>query len=385
MANFFGRHTVRKDTFPKEDTRTPLYLMYGVDCSGSMSEDTRVIGENGETKYVRKIDQANEGFKLCAKSINRFAKENTRFLPKWQVVELNTYCKPIFSDFVTVHDHTLTESQFKAEGSTNIEALFNSFASFITQKHLGGYNRAVNIIVISDGVPTDIDGWALSETEYKKRVDKFKAYLDEHDFSRNVEFYFIAVGDDAEPFGRYFAGDEHFFKVDECESIADKLDFVTRQTLADSTTIQTNPIDFSDDDEEDDDEDIDEAYDDEEELDEDEESDDYEDFEEDEEDEDEDDIEARKKALEQYREELIKKMQEDLDNGLFDSDNDENPDEIEYYDYVDEEEDNEDNDDEVEEDESYEEDGEDNEDNVEEDGEEEDDDGDGSLDSILNF
>lgn len=246
-----ARGAIKGKQAPKEDARTPLYMLYGIDCSGSMSEDIRVIGEDGETKYVSKIDQANEGFRLCAKSINRFARENTRFLPKWHVVELNTYCKPVFSSFVTVHDHSLAESQFTANGSTNIEALFNTFATFITQKHLGNYNRAVNVIVLSDGVPTDVDGWALSETEYKKRVDKFKAYLDEHDFSRNVEFYFIAVGDDAEPFGRYFAGDDHFYKVEDCESLADKLDFVTRQTLANSTTVATKPIDFSDEEDED--------------------------------------------------------------------------------------------------------------------------------------
>lgn len=248
-----SKGTLKGHAVPKEDSRTPLCLLYGIDCSGSMGEETRIINENGESVFVPKIQQANEGFAMCAKSINRFAKENTRFLPKWQVIELNTYSKPVFPSFVTVHDHSLSESQFSAGGSTNIEAWINNVLQFLNKKHLGNYNRAVNIILLSDGVPTDIDGWALSPEAYKKIVDKFKAYLDEHDFSRNVEFYFIAVGDDAEPFGRYFAGDDHFFKVEDCESIADKLDFVTRQTLADSTTVATNPIDFSDDEEDDDD------------------------------------------------------------------------------------------------------------------------------------
>jgi len=248
-----SRGTLKGHAAPKEDMRTPLCLLYGIDCSGSMGEETRIVNENGESVFVPKIQQANEGFAMCAKSINRFAKENTRFLPKWQVIELNTYCKPIFQSFVTVHDHSLSESQFAAGGSTNIEAWINNILQFLTKKHLGNYNRAVNIILLSDGVPTDIDGWALSTEAYTKIVDKFKAYLDEHDLSRNVEFYFIAVGDDAEPFGRYFAGDDHFFKVEDCESIADKLDLVARQTLADSTTVATNPIDFSNDDEEDED------------------------------------------------------------------------------------------------------------------------------------
>ena len=61
-----------------------------------------------------------------------------------------------------------------------------------------------------------------------------------------MELYFIAVGDAAEPFGRYFAGDEHFFKVEESESIAEKLDYVTRQSLVESSTIPTNPLGFDD-------------------------------------------------------------------------------------------------------------------------------------------
>lgn len=242
----------------KDDTRIPLYMLLAVDSSGSMGEQTLVVNENGESVYVSKIDQANEGVKLAAKSIRRFEMENTRFQVKWQVFELNTYSKPIFSGFESVNDHSLAESVFKAEGSTNIEPLFNGFASFITRKYLGGYNRAVNIILLSDGVPTDIDGWALSEAEWKAKVDKFKAYLDENDFSRNVEFYFIAVGDEAEPFGRYFAGDDHFLKVEDTESIADKIDFATRLSLANSSTIPTEPIDFGDDDDAADEDDFDE-------------------------------------------------------------------------------------------------------------------------------
>lgn len=259
----------------KDDTRTPLYMLFAVDSSGSMGESTHVINESGESMYIPKIDQANEGVRLAVKSMQRFMKENTRFQIKWLPFELNTYSKPIFSGYESVNDHSLAESVFKAEGSTNIEPLFNGFASFISRKYLGGYNRAVNIILISDGVPTDIDGWALSETEWKGKVDKFKAYLDENDFSRNVEFYFIAVGDEAEPFGRYFAGDDHFLKVEDTESIADKIDFATRLSLANSSTVPTEPIDFGDDeDDEEEDEELDE--DDEEDFDTDE--DDEEDF-----------------------------------------------------------------------------------------------------------
>ena len=61
------------------------------------------------------------------------------------------------------------------------------------------------------------------------------------DYARNVDLYSIAVGDDAcEEMLKYFSGDERFFLVSESESIADKLDFVTRQTLAHHTTVPVN-------------------------------------------------------------------------------------------------------------------------------------------------
>lgn len=268
MTNFWHNNSISRGVtkgapVAKEDSRNPLYLLYCIDCSGSMSEETMIYSEDGTAKYIPKIVQANEGFRLAGESINRFAKENVRFLPKWQVIPFSTYSNPLFPSFETVHDHSLTESQFTANGSTNIEALFNTVVSFLTKKHLGNYNRAVNIFLLSDGIPTDIDGWALSEDKYKRIVDKFKEYLEKNDLDRSVELYFITVGEAAEPFGKYFAGEEHCFRVEESQSIADVIDWVTRESLADVTSAPTNPIDFSDyddDDEEfeDDDEDIDE-------------------------------------------------------------------------------------------------------------------------------
>ncbi len=245
LCNLFKKGTVLGVRNQKDDTRKPLYLLYGSDSSGSMNETTYIVNENGESSYVPKIDQANLGFKKAVKSMIRFQKENVRFQIKYNVISFNTYATPLFSSYVSVNDHTLNETEFEANGSTNIEALFNTFCEFISRKHLGHYNRAVNIILTSDGVPTDVEGYTLSEERWTRIVDKFKAYLDENDFSRNVELYFIAIGDEAEKFGRYFAGDDHFFRVEECESIAEKLDFVTRKSMADSTTITTNPIDFS--------------------------------------------------------------------------------------------------------------------------------------------
>ncbi len=237
----------------KEETRTDLFEMFFCDTSGSMGCATRVVGETGEEKSIPKIDQLNEGFKMAHKSMLRFMDENTRFFIKYQLIELNTYCKAMFNTYKNVDDdgYNLSEIKFTADGVTNIEALFNTAIQFINKKHLGNYNRTLNIVMMSDGIPTDVNGFALSKERSRKIVDKFKGYLDEHDLSRNVAFYFIAIGDEAEEFGRYFAGDDHFYKVEDCESISEKFDFVTRQTLADSTTSSMPCINFGEDENED--------------------------------------------------------------------------------------------------------------------------------------
>lgn len=258
----------------KDETRVPLCMIGIYDTSGSMSMDTHYIDENGGDVYKPKIQQLNEGLKRQIVSYRRFMKENTKFCIKHQVIELNSYCQPLFPTFKSINDSefSVDEISFTADGVTNIEAVFNTTVKFITKEHLGGYNRAVNVIMMSDGVPTDVNGYALGEAAWKRIVDKFKAYLADHDLARNVDLYFIAVGDEAEAFGRYFAGDEHFFSVDDSESIADKLDFVTRLTLANSTTIpgvlDTDDDDL-DEDEESDDDDFEEDEDDEEDSDED--------------------------------------------------------------------------------------------------------------------
>ena len=160
----------------KEETRCELDQMFWIDTSGSMGASTRVVGETGEEKSIPKIDQVNEGFKMAHKSMLRFMQENTRFYIKYQLIELNTYCKAMFNTYKNIDDdsYNLSEVNFTADGVTNIEALFNTSIQFINKKHLGNYNRALNIIMMSDGIPTDVNGFALSEAKWKKIVDKLK-------------------------------------------------------------------------------------------------------------------------------------------------------------------------------------------------------------------
>ena len=256
MKKDFGRKgNVKGNRMVKEETRIPLAIVNILDFSGSMSEDTRVVNENGSEVRVPKIKQMQAGFRKAIESMLRFEMENTRFRLIQQLIALDSYGKALFDGYKPVSDsqYDLKELEFEADGVTNIEASLNTLAKYLTIKELGHYNRAVNVIMMSDGVPTDVNGYPLSESQWKKVVDKLREYLEKHDLERYVTFYFIAIGDEAEAFGRYLAGDERFFKVEDCESIAEKFDFVTRLTLTNSTTVTGDAIGFGetcDDDEE---------------------------------------------------------------------------------------------------------------------------------------
>lgn len=255
----FGRKgNVKGNRMVKEETRVPLCVAFIPDFSGSMSLDTRVINENGNESRMPKIKQLQYGFRKAMESLRRFKKENVKFDLKYQMISLDSYGKAMFDGYKSVDDpqYNLSEVEFVAEGVTNVEASFNTLVKYLTTKELGHYNRAVNVIMMSDGVPTDVNGYPLSETAWKKVVDKLKDYLEKNDLDRYVTFYFIAIGDEAEAFGRYLAGDEHFFKVDDCENIGDKLDFVTRQSLAESTTVTGDAIGYGESFDEDDDEEL---------------------------------------------------------------------------------------------------------------------------------
>lgn len=257
MKKIWGRKgNVKGERIIKEETRIPLAVINIMDCSGSMSLDTRVVNEDGSEARVPKIKQMQDGFRKAIESMIRFEKENTRFRLIHQLITLDSYGRAMFDGYKPVNDsqYNLKEVEFTADGVTNVAASFNTLVKYLTTKALGHYNRAVNVIMMSDGVPTDVNGYPLSETAWKKVVDKLKDYLEKNDLDRYVTFYFIAIGDEAEAFGRYLAGDEHFFKVDDCENIAEKFDFVTRLTLANSTTVTGDAIgygqSFDEDDEE---------------------------------------------------------------------------------------------------------------------------------------
>ena len=290
MFNRFASKGVAKGSVPGKtggigervvvDNRKPIYLVLILDKSGSMGGTSTVFNENGEPVTIPKIEQLNDGLKRVTRSLKDFERGNPLYRVYLQIIELDSYGKAVFPEFQPV-SRGFEEIRFEADGCTELRASLNTLKTFISHKYLRddrperegrGYNKAVSVILMSDGWPTDSNGIEQKGPAYRNVIDEFNQYLIEMDYARNVDRYSIAVGDDAcEDMLRYFSdGDEdlgensRFYRVEACESIASALDYMTRASLAHHTT---SPVadDFDDEDEEEDDE-YDDEYEDEEEL-----------------------------------------------------------------------------------------------------------------------
>lgn len=322
MFNRFASKGVAKGSVPGKtggigervvvDNRKPIYLVLILDKSGSMGGTSTVFNENGEPVTIPKIEQLNDGLKRVTKSLKDFERGNPLYRVYLQIIELDSYGKAVFPEFQPV-SRGFEEIRFEADGCTELRASLNTLKTFISHKYLRddrperegrGYNKAVSVILMSDGWPTDSNGIEQKGPAYRNVIDEFNKYLIDMDYARSVDKYSIAVGDDAcEDMLRYFSdGDEdlgensRFYRVEACESIASALDYMTRASLAHHTT---SPVadDFDDDDDEDEDE-YDDEYEDEEELDEDiDEEDDFSDDEELDEESDEDDSSDEEEAI----------------------------------------------------------------------------------------
>ena len=254
------------------DNRKPIYIVYIFDKSGSMFGISNVINEDGEVVQISKIEQLNMGVKKLIKTLKEFEDSNPLYKIYLQIIELDSYGKAVFSEFQPI-SRGFEEITFEADGCTELRASLSTLKTYISPKYLKderagredkGYNKAVSVILMSDGWPTDVNGIEQTGPAYRGVVDEFKKYLRDMDYARNVDLYSMAVGDDAcEDMLRYFSdGDEdlgdqtRFYRVEECESIANALDFMTRATLAHHTTIPV-PIDDDNDDLDDEDSDDD--------------------------------------------------------------------------------------------------------------------------------
>ena len=250
------------------DNRQPIYVVYILDSSGSMSVPTTILNENGEVACISKIEQLNQGVKVFVGRLKEFEENNPMYKIYIQIIMLDSYGKAVFPEFQPV-SRAFEEIRFDAEGCTELRASLSTLKTYINAKYLRddravredkGYNKAVSVILMSDGWPTDCNGVPQSPEVYRGIVNDFKQHLREMDYERSVDLYSVAVGDDAcEDMLKYFCdggeerGDQsRFYRVEECESIANVLDFLTRATLARHAS---RPIVLDDDDDNDNDDD----------------------------------------------------------------------------------------------------------------------------------
>ena len=235
MANFQPRGTSRKTMREVRDTRKPLYIVFVLDTSSSMY-DYLSVNTEGETKQVRKIEELNQGLGDALNSLRRFEKGNVLYKVYYQIIELNSYGNALFPDFVPLSLQS-EKICFEANGVTCLENSLTTLKTFLDPKHMPGCNRAVNVILMSDGYPTDVEGYVVDDAVYKKTIREFKNYLEERGLKPNVDLYSIGVGEDAcKEMLSFFADEGKYCMVEDLESLAQKLDFVTRKSLVRLTT-----------------------------------------------------------------------------------------------------------------------------------------------------
>lgn len=240
MVNFQPRGTSRKPMREVRDTRKPLYVIFVLDTSSSMHNYLFVNTEEGQTKEVRKIDELNDGLRYALNSLRRFEENNVLYKVYYQIIELNSYGKALFPDFVPLSLQS-EEICFEANGVTCLENSVATLKTFLDPKHMPGCNRAVNVILMSDGYPTNVEGYVVDESVYKKTVGDFKSYLEERGLKPNVDLYSIGVGENAcRDMLSLFADEGKYYEVRDLESLAEKLDFVTRKSLVRLSTRMIN-------------------------------------------------------------------------------------------------------------------------------------------------
>ncbi len=236
MANFQPHGMSRRPMREVRDTRKPLYIIFILDDSASMYETHTIADNEGVTREVKKIDELNEGLAAALDSLRRFEATNVLYKIFYQIIELNSYGKALFPDFVPLSLQA-EEVGFEARGVTCLENSISTLKTFLDPKHMPGCNRAVNVILMSDGYPTDVEGYVVEEAVYRREIDSFKKYLEDRKLKPNVDLYSIGVGDDAcEDMLKWFADPDKYYKVEALESLASKLDFVTRKSLVRLTT-----------------------------------------------------------------------------------------------------------------------------------------------------
>lgn len=220
-----GRENLRHEA----EVRKPIYFVFIVDTSGSMGDSVRVVCEkSGAEQYVTKIEQLNEGLGKAIGSLRDFEKSNSQFKVFFQIIELNSYGGALFDEgFIPLSDRDVT-IELTAKGATCLENSLNTLVSFLTPEYMPGCRRAVNVILMSDGQPTDVNGYFLTPERYTAVIDTFKGYLTEKKMRSNIDLYAIGVEGACKEMLKLFADEGKYYEVGATESLASWIDRVTR-------------------------------------------------------------------------------------------------------------------------------------------------------------
>lgn len=235
MMQFPSRGVSRRPMREVQDARKPLYLIFVLDTSASMHEQIGVA-KNGETANVRKIDELNRGVACALESMRRFERGNVLYKVYYQIIELNSYGKALFPEFMPLSADA-EEVCFEAQGVTCLGNSLSTLQGFLQPKYLPSCNRAVNVILMSDGYPTNVEGYVVPQKVYVEEIERFHAFLEKRGIRSNVDLYAIGIGENAcEDMLKTFADADKYYRVEALESLGDKLDFVTRKSLAPHAT-----------------------------------------------------------------------------------------------------------------------------------------------------
>ena len=250
FENRGGGKLVRREV---ADTRKELYIVQILDTSGSMNDVIRVNSEVEGERSVRKITQLNEAINASLRSMKRFEETNVDYKIYVQFIELNSFGRAYFNRFE--HVESLTEAvELSAEGCTCLDQSLNTLLKYINTDYLGQHcNHPISVILMSDGEPTNRNGYALKEQGYRSIIDNCKETLRNRGYLNNIEFYAVDVGcnEAGRSMLRYFvkgdksANENHYFAVSECDSIVDVLDKVTRLSLTSRTRKTVNASGYS--------------------------------------------------------------------------------------------------------------------------------------------
>lgn len=225
--NYEPRGGSRRPNREVRDGRKPAYTIFILDTSSSMNDYIEIAYE-GSTKRVRKIDELNQGLADSLRSLRSFETENVLYKLYFQIIQLDTYGKALFDNFMPLSRQS-EKIVFEANGVTCLENSLATAKKFLNSEYLPGCNRAVNVILMSDGHPTDTDGNIVQESVYTKTIRDFKDELETRGIKGNVDLYAIGVGKDCDKkMLKTFADEGRYYELAETASLRSLLSFVTR-------------------------------------------------------------------------------------------------------------------------------------------------------------